>query len=73
LAAAYGFGFARSHPLVDGNKRSAFAVKDVFLRLNGYALAASEEEAYTAMIQLAAGEWQEARLAKWLAEYVERL
>lgn len=73
LAAAYGFGFARNHPFIDGNKRTAFAVMDVFLRLNGCALAASEEEAYAAMLQLAAGDVQEAQLARWLAEHSKSL
>lgn len=27
---------AINHPFIDGNKRSAFAVTDVFLKLNGY-------------------------------------
>ena len=73
LAAAYGFGFTRNHPFVDGNKRTAFAVIDVFLRLNGCALASSEEEAYATMIQLAAGDLQEAQLARWLSEHTEPL
>ncbi|HLA75449.1 MAG TPA: type II toxin-antitoxin system death-on-curing family toxin [Gammaproteobacteria bacterium] len=73
LAAAYGFGFARNHPFIDGNKRTAFAVMDVFLRLNGRALAASEKEAYATMIQLAAGDLQETQLAKWLTDHTETL
>ncbi len=35
LAAAYGFSLANNHPFVDGNKRIALAVVDVFLQLNG--------------------------------------
>lgn len=33
LAAAYGFGIARNHPFVDGNKRTAFTVTELFLAL----------------------------------------
>jgi len=29
-------GISRNQPFVDGNKRTAFAVTDAFLRLNGY-------------------------------------
>jgi len=36
LAASYGFGIARNHPFVDGNKRTAFVSVELFLRLNGY-------------------------------------
>ena len=31
LAAAYGFGIARNHPFVDGNKRTAFLAIGLFL------------------------------------------
>ncbi|MEG3916987.1 type II toxin-antitoxin system death-on-curing family toxin [Microcoleus sp. w2-18bC1] len=37
-AAAYLYHIARNHPFIDGNKRSAFAVTDTFLRLNGCTL-----------------------------------
>jgi death-on-curing protein len=36
-AAAYGFGIARNHPFVDGNKRAAFvAAQAYFSAFNGY-------------------------------------
>ena len=35
LAAAYGWGLARNHPFVDGNKRTAFVATELFLMLNG--------------------------------------
>ncbi|NEO47689.1 MAG: type II toxin-antitoxin system death-on-curing family toxin [Moorea sp. SIO4A3] len=47
IAAAYAFSLAKNHPFVDGNKRIALAVIDVFLRLNRYELVAVEEEAVT--------------------------
>jgi death-on-curing protein len=37
-AAAYLYHIAMNHPFIDGNKRTAFAVMDTFLRLNGCAL-----------------------------------
>lgn len=68
LAASYAYGIARNHPFVDGNKRCAFLVSAVFLELNGFELVASEAEAATVFLALAAGELEEAELAKWLAE-----
>ena len=44
LAAAYGFALCKNHPFVDGNKRTAFMVMYVFLRLNGYDFTAPESE-----------------------------
>jgi len=42
LAAAYGYGLAKNHPFIDGNKRTAFAVMATFLLMNGYLLEVSE-------------------------------
>lgn len=66
LAASYAFGFAKNHPFSDGNKRIALASVDVFLQLNGYELTATEVDAVDTILQLAAGELNEASLAKWI-------
>lgn len=70
LAAAYGFGLARNHPFVDGNKRSAFVAIELFLALNGHALSASDADCVLVMLRLAAGEFDEAGLAAWLRERI---
>src|SRR5437667_1459874 len=44
LAAAYGFGLARNHPFVDGNKRTAFVAVELFLSINGCELAADDAD-----------------------------
>jgi len=67
LAAAYGFGVARSHPFIDGNKRAALAVAATFLELNGFSLDAPEPEAVVAIQQLAPGDLSEAQLAEWIS------
>lgn len=66
LAAAYGFALARGHCFPDGNKRVALAIIDVFLRLNGRELTATEENAASTIQELAAGELTEAALADWI-------
>lgn len=65
LAAAYASGIARNHPFVDGNKRTAFVVSLLFLRLNGLTLDASQEKKYDTFLSLAAGTLDEAALAAW--------
>ena len=70
LAAAYGFGIARNHPFIDGNKRTALASMIVFLGLNGLDLDAPREEATAMILSLAAGEITEDLLAQWLADRV---
>ena len=70
LAAAYGFGIARNHPFVDGNKRTAAIVSETFLMLNGYRLTASDAELVVAFVALAAGELSEDELADWLRDHI---
>lgn len=71
IAAAYGYGLARNHPFVDGNKRIAFQVTYVFLGLNGYRLLAPEPEVVRVMLDLAAGDLEEEAFAAWLRQHVE--
>ena len=68
LAASYGFGIARNHPFVDGNKRVAFQAMFVFLGLNGLRIESPEEEVVALVLSLASGETDELRLAAWLRE-----
>jgi death-on-curing protein len=68
LAAAYGFGLARNHPFVDGNKRTAFVAVELFLWLNGWRLAAEDVDCVLTMVSVAAGEVSEDELAQWLRE-----
>ena len=68
LAATYGFGIARNHPFLDGNKRSAFASIIVFLGLNGVDFDVPPEEATAMMIGLAAGEISENGLTRWIGD-----
>ena len=73
FAAAYGFGIARNHPFVDGNKRTALASMIVFLNLNGLALVAPQEAATAIVLGLAAGEIGEDVLARWIADNIRPL
>ncbi len=66
LAAAYGFGLARNHPFVDGNKRTAYVLTELFLALNGYHLLADDVACVLTMLAVAAGEMDEAAFADWI-------
>jgi death on curing protein len=68
LAAAYGYGLAKNHPFIDGNKRTAFMVMYVFLGLNGYFLDVPEPEVVTMMERLAADRETQESIAQWLGE-----
>ena len=65
LAAAYAFGIAQGLPFVDGNKRTALVVSELFLALNGYQLTASDADCVLTFLALAAGELGEDGLTEW--------
>ncbi|MEW2584464.1 type II toxin-antitoxin system death-on-curing family toxin [Streptomyces virginiae] len=61
-AAALLHGIATNHPLVDGNKRTAWLAAATFLAVNGVDLAdADQERAYDLVVDVAAG--HETRIA----------
>ena len=66
LAATYASGISSNHPFADGNKRAAFQALTLFLRLNGFRLAADQVEATRTMVKLAAGELEVVALADWI-------
>jgi death-on-curing protein len=66
LAATYGFGIAKNHPFVDGNKRTALVTLEFFLELNGYSMAADDVQCVLIMLAVADGTSSEAELADWI-------
>jgi death-on-curing protein len=70
-AAALLESLVQNHPFVDGNKRVAFAVVDVFLRINGYSITADSKTIYEHMIQLfETRSFDMDHLVPWLEEIV---
>jgi len=65
LAASYAFGIARNHPFADGNKRTAWVMARLFLKLNGVQIGFDKADAIRTMLALAAGELREEELADW--------
>jgi death-on-curing protein len=68
LAAAYAFGVAKNHPFVDGNKRTALVLCELFLELNGWRNAAGDAETLAAVLDLASGDLDEEGFAAWLRD-----
>ena len=73
LAASYGYGLAKNHSFVDGNKRTAFQVMFVFLQINGLHLDVPEPEVVVTMQRLAEGKTTQEELAAWLEKYSQNL
>lgn len=72
LAAAYGVGLAKNHPFVDGNKRAAFLATGMFLALNGWRLTATQFDATTVVLRVAASDIDEPAFADWLRANTKR-
>lgn len=73
-AAALLESLAVNHPFIDGNKRIAFAVADVFLRLNGFVFEGDPIEAHDFMIGLFdRGAFRFEQLEPWLRENAKPL
>ena len=73
LAAAYGFGFTKNHPFNDANKRTALIAMRLFLKLNGYDLAASPEDKYKTIIRVAASDISEDELAQRIRKNLKEI
>ncbi len=58
-AAALLHSLARNHPLLDGNKRLAWAATAVFLGINGHRVVAGQDEVVDLVIAVAAGSLQD--------------
>lgn len=71
-AAALLESLVQNHPFVDGNKRVAFAVVDVFLRINGYIISADSKSIYDHIIGfLESQSFNMEHLVPWLRQIVQ--
>jgi death-on-curing protein len=71
-AAALWESMAQNHPFIDGNKRTAFAVTDVFLKMNGILITASPEDTVSFVYSLYGSQtFNFEELATWLRNNTE--
>jgi len=68
-AAALMHSLIKNHPFIDGNKRTALTATGLFLELNGYTLAATNEEALDFTRRAAVGEIDVEFMAAWLENH----
>ena len=62
------------HAFVDGNKRAAFFISDIFLRINGWKLAVAPDAAYTFIIEsLETGSCDFDHLLPWIRKNIKRI
>ena len=74
LAASYAEGIARNHAFIDGNKRTAWKAADVFLRKNGYAIEAREDDQHVLMMeQFGQGKMTREQAGQYFREHSAKL
>ncbi len=62
-----------NHPFVDGNKRTALYLLELFLKKSGYRLQATDSELYEKFILVAKGRLDYEGLKKWLQAMIVHL
>ena len=68
-----GFGLAKIHPFNDASKRTALIAMRLFLKLNGYDLAATPEDKYNTIIRVAASDVTEDNLTQWIRKNLKAI
>lgn len=69
-AAALFSSLAQNHPLFDGNKRLSWILTLAFLRLNGFKVVMTQEEAFELVLSVAQGNMELDEIASALARYL---
>lgn len=73
-AAALMESLSQNHPFIDGNKRVAFVMTDVFLRMNGLYIDCTRDAAYAFFMQLFdSNSFRFSNLLPWLEEHAKLL
>ena len=65
-AAALMHSVATSHPLIDGNKRSAWALMITFVLLNRFEVVAETNDAFEFVLSVATGSLELDEMASWI-------
>ncbi|MCY4363570.1 MAG: type II toxin-antitoxin system death-on-curing family toxin [Gammaproteobacteria bacterium] len=73
LAASLAYGIAKNHPFVDGNKRTAAVLCELFIMVNGMSLEASDQEMLSVFLALAGSSLNEEELANWIRSHLIHL
>ena len=68
-AATYAYHLTQAHAFIDGNKRIAAAVSEIFLELNGGRLNATNEQIVTLFLDIAAGKLSRDEVEEFFDEW----
>jgi death-on-curing protein len=69
-AATYAYHLTQAHAFLDGNKRVAAAVAEIFLELNGAELRATDDDVVALFSAIAAGQVARQDVEQWFAQWI---
>jgi death-on-curing protein len=69
-AATLLFGLVKNHPWVGGNKRTATALTQIFLRRNGHRIDAGLDELLELVYAVESDRWRVEEVETWLRDHV---
>jgi death-on-curing protein len=69
-AATYAYHLTQAHAFLDGNKRVAAAVAEIFLELNGAELRATDDDVVALFLAIASGKVARQDVEQWFAQWV---
>jgi death-on-curing protein len=72
MATAYLYGICRTHPFIDGNKRTGVAAALTFLEMSGVEVDADEDAFYDLIIGVVEGRVSKAVVTVFLEEHAAR-
>jgi death-on-curing protein len=67
------YNLIAQHPFVNGNKRTAFELVKLFLRLNGSEIKAKSQETYSYLADIAAGRRSLNQVEEWIATNLAKI
>ena len=67
------YSIIKSHPFMDGNKRTAITTASIFLLRNGYCLRASNKELERFILKVTAKNIELHEIAKWFKRYSTKI
>ena len=69
-AATYAYHLTQAHAFLDGNKRVAAAVAEIFLELNGAELRATDDDVVALFVAIATSQVARQEVEQWYAQWV---
>jgi len=69
-AATYAYHLSQAHAFIDGNKRIAAAITELFLNINPASLQASDDEVESLILGIAAGQITRDEAERILSQWV---